>query len=620
MARPSKRPKLLSDGAESSGDENPEQVSSTGNGFKVNQEYAKRFEHNKKREEKHRLEEKYRKPTNGSSRRRAVQEEEESEEEDSEDDESEDDEGELATKDVDDDILATLNAIRSKDPRVYDTKVKFYKDLEEDDDAVGSADVKKEKPMFLQDYHRQNLLSGHAGHDAHGVEPAPRTYQDEQDEARRDLVGVTKAVAEDSANEDDGFLVAKPKSKVAAQSDAQETAAPRITDRDVSTADKDPETYLSNFMAARAWVPTSTSNFQAFDSDDTDAEERADKFEEAYNLRFEDPATANETLRSFARDTAKYSVRRDEKKSRKRTRDKEREQKEFMKREKEEEKARLRKLRIEEVEGKVERIREAAGLRGEDVKLEEWRDVLEGDFEDDVWEKEMTRRFGDDYYNAHEDGAGRKKVKKPKWKDDIDIGDLVPDFEAEEKDGKPAFTLSSQDEGEHSEAEHASGPVVSVSKSSSTSKANARRLAREQRNQIASLVESQLPVLTTNPDNTSAPFRYRDTSPTSFGLTARDILFADDKQLNEYVGLKKMATWRDEGKKAKEKKRLGKKGRLRMWRREVFGNGEGPTVEQVDDLLTKPSQKGEEQHLNVKDGERKKKRKRGGKNKVEIKP
>jgi len=54
----SKRPKLLNDSDSDSSssdddDESEEEVPDT-NGFKINTEYAKRFEHNKKREEKQR--------------------------------------------------------------------------------------------------------------------------------------------------------------------------------------------------------------------------------------------------------------------------------------------------------------------------------------------------------------------------------------------------------------------------------------------------------------------------------------------------------------------------------------------------------------------------------------
>ena len=86
-------------------------------------------------------------------------------------DESEDDDAELATAELDDEIFATLNAIKSKDPRVYDKDVKFFKDF--DPDAAGRIS-KKEKPMYLRDYHRQNLLNGDA---ANGDEDTPKIGQ-----------------------------------------------------------------------------------------------------------------------------------------------------------------------------------------------------------------------------------------------------------------------------------------------------------------------------------------------------------------------------------------------------------------------------------------------------------
>merc|ERR1712169_151609 len=60
--------------------------------------------------------------------------------------------------------------------------------------------------------------------------------------------------------------------------------------------------------------------------------------------------------------------------------------------------------------------------------------------DNDKWEEEMNKRFGEDYYavqdedaleSGDEDGEGGKKtrLKKPKWDDDIDIKDIVPDFD-----------------------------------------------------------------------------------------------------------------------------------------------------------------------------------------------
>lgn len=624
MPRPAKRAKLLSDASGSSSDSDGAGQSGVRlpapnpavNGFTVNEEYAKRFEHNKKREEKHRLEEKF----GGANGKRSRAGEEGDEDGASSTDESEDDDAELATADLDGEILDTLQAIKNKDPRVYDAKVKFYRDF--DADATANGVAKKEKPMYLQDYHRQNLLAGHAGgEDADGdeEEAPPQTYQQEQDAMKRELVGsmhatTNGAAEEEEAESDEGdFLVAKSKPK----HDTIPTAPKpkHITDHDVAAADKDPETYLSNFMAARAWLPTDGSRFQPLDSDDSEEERKADEFEDAYNMRFEDPKKANEKLQSFARDVGKFGVRREEKGGRARAREREKEQKGAEKREREEDRARLRKLKVDEAEEKVNRIREAAGLRGKDVDLEQWRDIIEGDFDDDQWDQEMKRRFGEKYYAEDEGGVdsdvemaevdGKKskknKVKKPKWDDDIDIKDLAPDFEDE--DTKPDITLSSDDEAdggaplpasdseadegeeEEEEAQHAT-KKRKTKKDRLQEKADAKRAARKQRMKIEEMVDATLP-LSTHPalapsgassSSSRAPagFRYRDTSPTSFGLSARDILFADDSQLNQFAGLKKMATWRDEEKKRREKKKFSKKARLRQWRKETFGRAEEP--------------------------------------------
>ncbi len=599
--RPAKRVKLLSD-VDSSSDEQDHGPGVNG-GLKVNEEYARRFEHNKKREEKDRLEEKYGKASS----------------DDSSSDETEDDDAELATKDLDAEIEETLAAIKRRDPKVYDKEVRFYQEFDPETQEVDGK--KKEKPMSLHDYHRRNLLEGFTGEEQDNAQGGtPRTFAQEQEDLKRDVVGhmhISATNGEVSDGDEDDFLVAKKqptRNEVFAQLPSKE-----ITDVDVAAADKDPEMFLSNFMAARAWLPTASSRLPALESDESEDDRRADEFEAAYNLRFEDPEHANEKLKTFARDAAKYSVRREDEKgrARKRARDREKEKKDQEKRERQEERKRLRELRVEEMATKVNKIREAAGLRGKQVNIDEWRDVLEGDFDDSRWEEEMRDRFGDSYYAAAEeedDGFGgeaedieeqpgkRRKPKKPKWNDDIDIKDLVPEFEEEEAT-KPAFTLSSDDEV--NEEEDGGVPVAPNNleesdvlsnadveelptakrrskKDFAKEKADARRAARIERRKIEEFVDSNLPLehpslAASTKNQPVAGFRYRETSPTSFGLTARDILFADDTQLNEYAGLKKMAAFRDAEKKRRDKKRYSKKGRLREWRKETFGSKDEPS-------------------------------------------
>lgn len=551
--------------------------------LKINEEYAKRFEYNNKRKELSQLEEK--------AKLQQLKDDDDS----SSDDEDEDDVAELATAELDDEILATLQAIKSKDPRRLDPKVTFYRDFEHADG--GSEDkvtAKSEKPMYLQDYHREKYMKGMNGEEMEEEEDiVVPTYQQEQDQLKRELVGEMHAAGDNAEDEEeDDFLVAKSRSRHEDLPPLQKSKgkkAVKITDADVKAADKDPETFLSNFMAARAWLPSDpNSRFAPLESDDSDEDARADEYEEAYNMRFEDPAKANEKLASFARDVGKYGVRRDEKTGRAKARDREKERKEALKKELEEDRARLRKLKIEEAEEKVKKIKEAAGLRGKDVDLEAWRGVIEGDFDDNKWEEEMKRRFGEDYYAEGEDGSDeeemksrKRKAKKPKWDDDIDIADLIPDFDAGEK---PAVSLSDVesedddadggvpvDDDDHDEE----GKKKKKSKSKkdrAREKSDAKRASRKERMQIESIVDSTLPLSTTS----TAGFRYRETSPTNFGLSARDILFADDAALNEFAGLKKLAAFRDEEKKRRDKKKFGKKARLKAWRREQFGDGEEP--------------------------------------------
>jgi protein KRI1 len=534
-----------------------------GKDFKINQDFANRFTYNKKREELRRLEEKHGKTTGKRKR-----DEDHSESDDSSTSEDEDDAGDLATEALDSEIFATLNAIRSKDPKVYDSNVNFYAPIDENRaDAANS--TKTEKAMFLRDYHRETLLNGNGN----PTRDEPLSYNQEQEELKKSIVAEMHAAVSDDSSEDD-MLVAKEKPQRAAKSQPIEI--------DVENADKDPEDYLNRFMSARAWVPTKQSRFQALESDNSEDDRRAEEYEEAYNLRFEDPAKSNEKLRTHDREiAAKHSVRREEINPRKKKRESEREKKVQQKQELRDEKARLRKLRIEEVEEKVRRIKRAAGLKSNDIKPEDWAKFVDADWDDALWEAEMQTRFGDDYYQeedapSDEDAESevmtkKRKVKKPKFDDDIDIKDIIPDFVSQDE---AEFGVTDEEVEDQEKAQ--------AGKKHRKEKEDRKKDSKERRI-IEQLVDDRLELdtaLRSAPARGSG-FRYRDTSPASFGLSAHDILMADDSQLNQFVGLKKLAAFRDPTKKQKDRKHLGKKARLRNWRKETFGDEEGPRASEL---------------------------------------
>merc|ERR1712093_292136 len=560
--------------------------------FKINQDYAKRFEHNKKREELHRLEEKYQDSARKLKSQYGDKYDEDSE---SSDDEEEDDEGILATEELDAQISDALNAIRSKDPRVYKT-----------------------------DYHREYLLKGNTNMEEEEAD-APRTFAQEQEDLKNTIVKEMHAAdvdeSDDEADEDGGFLVPKSKHHTTNEGVHPSRAAKVKADLDIASADKNPETFLSNFMAARAWVPSDGARFQPLESDDDEEDERAEKFEEAYNLRFEDSKGSNEVLKSYARDViAAKSVRREEPSGRKKQRDAVREKIEAGKKEREEERAQLRRLKIEEAEEKLKKIKKAAGIRGKTLKGEEWADFLDDGWDDGKWETEMNRQFGEENYaeleaksddedvDAEARGkVSKKKIKKPKWDDDIDVKDIVPDFD-EEDSKKPGFTLSDSDSS-GDEADSAS-KESKTSKERQHQKQEKKKAARLERKKLEALVDSKMDLVIPTKSKQTTLFRYRETSPTTFGLTARDILMAPDASLNEFAGLKKMATFRDAEKKRKDKKKLGKKARLRQWRKETFGNEDGPEIILNAD---EPQVEADNGFDIVEGGKKKKKRSRKGK-------
>ena len=578
-----------------------------GTDFKINKDFARKFIHNKKREELRQcmystvvnillgiliywieVEDKL---TSKSLKRKHTDGTEisvGSSGDSTSDSEDEDDAGELATEALDSEIFATLSAIRSKDPRVYDKEATFYTQIDDVDSEQGDrATAKKEKPVFLRDYHRQNLLNG-VKDDPEEAQEIPMTYNQEQEALKRSLVGeINAATANDSANSssddgmesvrhDSGFLVAKPRKR-------EGIAQPQL---DVENADKDPERFLSNFMAARAWVPSEKVQAQPFESDDEEEDRRAEEFEEAYNFRFEDPAKSNEKLVSHARDiAAKYSVRREEKKARKKQREAERERKEAARSDRVHEKARLRKLKIEEAEEKLRKIKKAAGLQGGDkLSPQDWATLLDEDWNDSKWEEEMQKRFGEEYYaqddvssdeNACPSTKKRRKPKKPKWKDDIEINDLIPDLDEE----GPTFELSDEAPEDQANPPNRINSHGTSKRDPKQNRPDKKKGARKERRIIEQLVDDrlELDVVLADQQRKAAGFRYRETSPLSFGLSARDILMAEDSRLNEYAGLKKLASFRDPNKKRKDQKHLGKKARLKQWRRETFGDENGPT-------------------------------------------
>lgn len=581
--RPAKKTKLFADDDNSSSHDEES--------LTINVNYAKRFEHNKQREELQRLEE--------------ARLDEDSET--STDSEDEDEDGVLASRELDDQVQATLLAIRNRDPRIYDKDHKFYTDPEETE-ALKTDAAPGPKPMYLRDYHRKTLLEGGIETDnVIGEAIAPQTYDEEQQKIRNTLIkeihsGVQASGANNEAasatdnDTDEEFLVSKNPA-----SDTGKNSAPTLPhspDHNGLSTETDPDAFLDKFISTKAWKIPPNSQIKPFESDDEEEEARAEAYEEAYNLRFEDPERSNEKLMTHARDSAaRYSARKSGLSLRKRAREAERSRKEAERQKRATEKARLRQLKILEMEKKLQKIKDAAGLRDEALDVSKWSTFLEEAWDNENWEREMRRKFDETYYADQDEGdandassSTRRRAKKPKWDADIDINDLVPGFQDIGYADAAPFALSDDETPRQDGESHVrgNGDVDSLDKRRTSQAKDTKRQkiekdkrARRERRQIENLVDDRLDkedILANAAPKHQGRFRYRETSPITYGMTTADILMASDAQLNQYAGLKKLASFRTPDQKSKDKRRLGQKARLRQWRKEAFGNVHGPEI------------------------------------------
>lgn len=508
--------------------------------------------------------------------------------EDDTDSEDEDDNAVLDTLELDREINATLTAIRKKDPRVYDGKTTFYTPILEeplsgdDDDDDAAAAAKPEKPITLKDYHLRNLLSGTTP----GADdtPKPKTFVQEQADLKSSVVRSMHAAAaaedsDDNDDDDDAFLTRKSQPKEPAD------APPPLPD--LALADKNPDEFLNQFLSSRAWAASNVQTPALLD-DDSEDEQTAEAFEKAYNFRFENPDVESRgTLVSYSRDAVSTNtVRREEKSARKIARERKREKREAEAAEREREMGRLRKLKMDELLEKVKVLQEAAGIEGAgEEDAEALEKVLEGEWTEERVDEYIASKFGEEYYESG-------KADKPVFEDDIDIDDIVLDFEKEEgmeldnddededaeDEGGVALNAGADDDAEEQEQEAPSKKRKSK-KEAKNDERKKKQKTKELKRKLEQYVddkydfEAQLPPPTTG--SKTRGFRYRETTPETYGLTSLEILTATDQDLNTYVGLKRLATFREPEKKKKDKKRYGKKKRLREWRKEVFGDEKG---------------------------------------------
>ena len=508
--------------------------------FTINKQYAENYERKKRVEELSKLQDKY------------AQEEEFST--DSESLEEEDEEGDLVTPEVDAKILETISIIRAKDENIYKPEKVFFS--EKDFEGVEEKKVKA-KPFTIQDFQRKKLLDGF-----HEKEELVESHHEEQEKLKRDM---KKAFLEQDDHDDDDemFMKKRVKSKddeekeeddykefllknLSKNTSSRETMTEwfSMNGKEEKNLDED-EKFLMEYLLNKGWVEK-TKKTASFDfsneHEDEEIVEKAEEFEQKLNFRFEQEG-AN-AVKTHAR-VIEDSVRRKDD-SRKAAREAKAARKEEEKLKKQEELKRLKKLKSAEIKEKLMKLKAVANT--DDSKIE--KIDLDEDFDPEKYDTQMAQVFDEDYYKEDEG--------KPVFDDDLS------DLESDAK--------------------------LKIKSKAKVHKVDPTKVTEDVEKIMDEYYQLDYEDMI---DNIPCRFKYRKVASTTYGLTLDDILAADDKKLNEFVSLKKLAPYRPPEKEQADIQKYSKKKRLRKFY-EDQKEGEKSNIKMNDKKSIKKQEKSQD--------------------------
>ncbi|XP_047997053.1 protein KRI1 homolog [Leguminivora glycinivorella] len=483
--------------------------------LKTENEYAKKYDSWRQKEELHKLEQKYGPKALNSDASLSS---------DSEDD---DDEPPEVSEETETQFLKTLALLKTKDPRIYDPNFKFFdkekKDegkkpevktlsfAESDDDDDDDGNIFKvekaaevtttEKPSISgQTEKLKDFLTGKAEHINNPVE--------------RDLAPLKALWSDPKLNEGEAFL----RDYILNKKYLEEGDAGEAGDKIRDDAD--------------------------LEADEAIVEEQG-KFERAYNFRFEEPD--EEYLKRFPR-TMNYIRPKDDRRARKRA--EVRERKEEEKKKKMDEIARMKALKLKEIQEKIAKIKEVTGNQELAFREED----MESDFDPNEHDKRMKEIFDEEYYGE----VDSEKPVFPDLDEELEIENWEKYEDEETAENEPHCEDDEFNMDADYDPKQARLNLLEELQSNMTKK----RRNRKKKSKLAELLTTEKPKFVPTVADKSysqymeeyykmdcedviggdlpTRFKYREVVPNDYGLTIEEILLADDKELTQWVPLKKI--------------------------------------------------------------------------------
>ncbi|VDD89582.1 unnamed protein product [Enterobius vermicularis] len=497
--------------------------------------------------------------------------------EDEESSESSEEEAEW-TADHEKDFLLTLTALKTKDPKIYSQEQIFKAEPGPVKPKSESKKKKSEEKLYLKDYERKLVLERGGIIDEEDNEELRSSentlgYYQKQAQLKNELKHAWNAGTEVDF---DVLLKKKEKSEVELkkeeddyyewlkdQSSKSNKKFERLAsilffkkglkeiwsnDRDLDSEEK----FLRDFLLEKKYEVDELGRIPSLEGDasvsaDEDEVEREEEFEQKYNFRFEEPD--KDFIKQYPRSVKESLRKTGEKRKEKRTAYKER--KDAEKRARKDEIRELKALKRKEIEAKLQKLKQ---LAGDDIEIN-FNDI-EDDFDPAVYDKRMEAIFNKEYYDK-----GDEDEEKPCFSEMSDMS------EEEGSNSDQAVRSPAADEKSSLlETNFQENPFREKSMTARKKKRNSRfwNVVAKKKPLFdpaegRSIIETN--ILGTKSfeeyfneyyaldyediiGDTITKFKYRKVPANDFGLTAEEILHADDRQLNAWASLKKVTAYR----------------------------------------------------------------------------
>uniref|UniRef100_A0A6B2L1D2 Kri1-like C-terminal domain-containing protein n=1 Tax=Arcella intermedia TaxID=1963864 RepID=A0A6B2L1D2_9EUKA len=461
--------------------------------------------------------------------------------------EPEDENAELIDDKVAEDFLSLLPKLANRDGSLKDPNVKFFKEepqkiieKQKKQKAYTYKDMVREE--VLENLNKQNFTEDDVSHTTKPIDFEEQPIAQKEIIAKKEFL---KAAALD--DEDDTLLKKRVKSKEEAEKEENEylkfvqslrkkkdPSAEVLVNywTDDKNVDED-EKFLRSYIINKGWVDKNNEEIPTYDEiineDDEDEKDiqQQEKYEEAFNFRFEEPGST--VVPSFPRNPEESARKPDEKRKLKRQRRKEKKDKE--KKQKEDEKKHLMRLKKEQIMDRLKIISEITGATDEKLKGID----LDGEWDPEAYDKEMNSVFNNDYYNEQEN-----EDEKPVFSDEEEAP--LPQI--------PGHSIRKEAQGEGQEGKEVDPKVLEEEK-----KELDKYLEEYYKLDYEDIV-----------GGIPCRFKYTKVKPLDYGLDSHEILMADDTDLRKIIPLKRLNPYReDQGELPPHKRRQNFKPSNNQW-------------------------------------------------------